>query len=471
MSYTSVSLVHSCLLFLGVLFGGVYGGEEALEKNGLLDQVFFTLGIGMRIIMDEEWPIDPRLLRIIQGDEHFQDQIVDSLMKHSNGMFLAVSLHVNALSKCNNKNAILKVAASLPSDLDKMYMATLERIETQNKADASLAKSALVWLTHAVRSLSTKELEHALAAQLGSSCTIKGINDYITPIGMVADFCCGLVIIDEKSQMVRLAHYTVHNFFRDIALKPLSIPLSFPLSTPHTLITTSCIDYVFAVGFQEFKVEDRSTFEALLAKEPFTEYAYNFWGHHAHSCYGENGLPDCVPKLILSTPRYPLIHIPPPAIPLLRTFEVEHLLPCHVAAYYGFLDVLSLVEDLHDGRTSLGQTALIVAVLRGHETVIQSLLLLEQTDVNAMYSNGITALSEASHNGHQVIVCLILSHKGFSFGVHLQGINSFLIACTNGFGDIVKLFLTHEEIEINAIYSNGETALSIACKYGHPEIV
>ncbi|KAF8886851.1 ankyrin repeat-containing domain protein, partial [Gymnopilus junonius] len=118
-----------------------------------------------------------------------------------------------------------------------------------------------------------------------------------------------------------------------------------------------------------------------------------------------------------------------------------------------------------------GSTALIVAVLRGHETVIQSLLSLEQTDVNAMYSNGITALSEASHNGHQVIVCLILSHKGFSFGVHLQGINSFLIACTNGFGDIVKLFLAHEEIEINAIYSNGETALSIACKYGHPEIL
>ncbi|KAF8886852.1 hypothetical protein CPB84DRAFT_1649682, partial [Gymnopilus junonius] len=166
------------------------------------------------------------------------------------------------------------------SDLDKMYMATLEQIETQNKADASLAKSALVWLTHTVRSLSTKELEHALAVQLGSSCTINSINDYITPIGMVADFCCGLVIIDEKSQMVRLARNTLTY----IALKPLSIPLSFPLSTPHTLITTSCIDYLFAVGFQEFKVEDRSTFEALLAKEPFTEYAYNFWGHHAHSC-------------------------------------------------------------------------------------------------------------------------------------------------------------------------------------------
>lgn len=82
-----------------------------------------------------------------------------------------------------------------------MYDATFKRIEAQTEDDISLAKRALAWLTYALRSLTIIELEHALAV---SSDTETFDEEDITPEDLIASVCCGLVIIDKKSQIVRL---------------------------------------------------------------------------------------------------------------------------------------------------------------------------------------------------------------------------------------------------------------------------
>lgn len=111
-------------------------------------------------------------------------------------------MHVKELSKCTTKNELRNALELLPSDLHGIYNATLGRIEAQEKTHAFLAIRAIIWLTHAHRSLKIMELQHALAVQLDSNIFDK---DDITPPELIVSLSCGLIVVDEKSKIVRLA--------------------------------------------------------------------------------------------------------------------------------------------------------------------------------------------------------------------------------------------------------------------------
>jgi hypothetical protein len=83
------------------------------------------------------------------------------------------------------------------------------RIDSQLPEDRTLAKNALSWISYARRPLTVTELCHALAVEIEDD----ELNvDNIPDIDDIVSVCAGLVTVDEKSQIIRLVHYTTQEY-------------------------------------------------------------------------------------------------------------------------------------------------------------------------------------------------------------------------------------------------------------------
>lgn len=75
----------------------------------------------------------------------------------------------------------------------------MSRVEGQLADQEELAKQALSWIVFAKRPLSTRELQHALATELGDSHLRE---DNLPEIEDVVSACAGLVAVDEESGII-----------------------------------------------------------------------------------------------------------------------------------------------------------------------------------------------------------------------------------------------------------------------------
>jgi hypothetical protein len=88
---------------------------------------------------------------------------------------------------------------------DQAYREAMERIEGQTADYEILAKQVLSWITCAMRPLTTLELQHALAVEVGES---ELDQENLPEIEDMVSVCTGLVTVDEESHIIRLVHYT-----------------------------------------------------------------------------------------------------------------------------------------------------------------------------------------------------------------------------------------------------------------------
>ncbi|KAL2683328.1 hypothetical protein Neosp_007798 [[Neocosmospora] mangrovei] len=127
--------------------------------------------------------------------------------------FLLAKLHFESLIGKMTGKAIRKALESLPtgsSAYDSAYEEAMNRIEDQNQDKRDMAKKTLLWITCANERLTKRELQEALAVEIGET---KFDQDNLPNMEDVASVCAGLVTIDEESNVVRLVHYTTQDFF------------------------------------------------------------------------------------------------------------------------------------------------------------------------------------------------------------------------------------------------------------------
>ena len=109
----------------------------------------------------------------------------------------------------------MRAIDSFPSELNAIYQSTLERIRTQHKEAISLATRAITLLTYACRSLRITELQHALAVS-DDAGTFDG--DGVVSEQVIVSVCCGLIVVDEESKIVRLVREYTCWFVRGCTL-------------------------------------------------------------------------------------------------------------------------------------------------------------------------------------------------------------------------------------------------------------
>jgi ankyrin repeat protein len=138
-------------------------------------------------------------------------------------------------------------------------------------------------------------------------------------------------------------------------------------------------------------------------------------------------------------------------------------------------------REIFNATASGGRAAIHFTSIANHTSLLKLLLSECGADVNSVTTNQRTALHYACQLGHSDTVSILLTSGANWKVVNNGGSSPFLLACENGYVDIVELFIDlfanvgigSEEIRsyIDLATNNNRTALSFASDNGHEFIV
>jgi hypothetical protein len=115
----------------------------------------------------------------------------------------------NTLERISKRFSSTKESA-LEQVYDQAYHEAIKRIGSQPNTMSGLARKILSWITYAERPLTTGELCHALAVEVGDDDLDE---DNVPEVEDVISVCAGLVVVDEAGDVIRLVHYTTQEYF------------------------------------------------------------------------------------------------------------------------------------------------------------------------------------------------------------------------------------------------------------------
>lgn len=212
--------------------------------------------------------------------------------------FLLARLHVESLASAAGLSVkhVRNKLSSLPTTLTDTYDDALQRIENQESDHKRIALKALAWVSYAMRPLSLKELQHALAVEPGD----KTLDEELIMDGQsITSLCAGLVIVDQRTNVVNLVHYSTKTYFDSIR------HVQFPKF--HASITLICATYLTLDTLKGAKIWE------MVQKFPLACYAAQYMGDHARNSPEESLEPSILDVIchLLSHPdkRKPLLSL------------------------------------------------------------------------------------------------------------------------------------------------------------------
>ena len=134
----------------------------------------------------------------------------------------------------DNIKAVRKALLNLPRELDGMYGEAMQRIWSQDHDKVERAKQVLSWICCSLRPLTVTGIQHALAVEPGDA---NFDEEALPDEDILVSVCAGLVTIDQKSNIIRLVHYTIREYSERI---PSLLPSFYTLmqvlqDLPHIL--------------------------------------------------------------------------------------------------------------------------------------------------------------------------------------------------------------------------------------------
>ena len=238
--------------------------------------------------------------------------------------------------------------------LDKAYDDTVNRIGNQEQGIRELAKKVLFWIVHATRPLTTEELRHALAVELGT-CRLGKTN--LCLVDDMVSSRAGLVTVD--SNIIRLVHYTTQEYFQRRDFKNFE-------DVQRDIIATSCLTYLLYDVFTKGYLTD---LKSCLQENPFFEYAAKNWAYHIQDA--QQNVEDLVLKLLMDDEKASAS-----SLVLFKYYFPAKFYGVHLVAYFGLNDILVklLQEKDPDIKDSFGRTPLSYAAERGNVRLVELLL-------------------------------------------------------------------------------------------------
>ena len=429
------------------------------------------------------------LTKSAQNNPKLQEVIANSIVDVVDGMFLLAQLHMDSLTDKTSPKAIRKALERLPigsGALDLAYDQAMNRIADQKPGFIELAERALSWITYACRLLTVTELRHAMATEVGES---EFDEENLGDIEEILSVCCGLVIIDTETKVVRLVHYTTQEYFKKTGSR------HFPNARED--IAVSILTYLLFSDFEEGWIRDESeglhvkdnksvsVAEARLKKYPFLEYAALFWARHAsNSTAWIARFEDRVGKLLIEflTDDYKVSsvgqilshgnHIT--ICPVSDVLSPTPISGMHLATHFNLYNLMyRLLETglfAADVKDEAGRTPLFWAARQGHIYIV----LMHRRDGMNPIPNiiGIDDFGETSMGGSELALKVLLEHQDMvvgQLGSHGHTLQDWknLVRHTG----IVQLLLDRDDVDADHKDDDGTTPLAIAVSEGQSEVV
>jgi hypothetical protein len=379
--------------------------------------------------------------------------------------FLFVDLNIPNLCEQPTGRHVLKELEKLQNakttdeSMDLTYDLILEIIRKQPKVCAALAIKTLTWIVTARRILTAKELQ--TAASLDAKMTRLDKMDMLDGETLV-EICFGLVVMDNVTKTVRLAHITTEEYL----IRKGIVPQNFD-----TTLAIICTTYL---SFDEFKTDACSLCKDSVNRcdtHYFFDYAVKYLSVHLNSSDQESTMEvfrrflenkDNVSSYYDALRRQSkFIGVPAQPIPLLdasamgHTVMVKHLLEngcnisttdqylltsLHLASHNGHLNVVKLLLEKGANPNTINKrkdTPLHLAALSGHTDVARLLL---DSGADATLANDImtTPLHCAARSGHLDIVKLLLERGANPNAVDASEDTPLRLATSSGHTDVAR---------------------------------
>ena len=342
----------------------------------------------VRVYLQQDIRKHSQLSKWVLEDGDFEKLVVESILTKLSGMFLLARLYMDILAHIPTKRGVRKALKTLPTGVHDTYHEAWNRLLGQKTHQAELGKRILLWVVHAARPLRQQELQHALAVEEGDKeLDREGLLD----VEALTSFCTGLVIINERTNLVSLVHPTTQEYFDD--RKSALFPHA------HEEIAKVCVTYLRMKPFSdEGALPSIKAFQQRWASHRFLGYAAANCGFHTREAGTASGIQRSLfllkdeksrlaasQALILNTigTRDWGTEWPEQSKFRMNTWESE------------FADSASFVNPLH--------VASCFGLVEPAKQLVQ-----EGTDVNALDGTNGTALHWALFGGHTEILTFLL---------------------------------------------------------------
>ena len=454
---------------------------------------------------DDDWPsVDPRVAGrdgltttafedLYEKDPELLEEIVSVVTEKANGRFLLARLYMDPLIMASSVKEIRRTFRKIPDDLDGIYKDAMDRVKKQkSESNRDKAFKILGLVAHARRALSMSELQHGLAAmeleEDDEESEDSILDDVVSP-KTILDCTSALIVTEKRDKKtanveysnldVQLVHRTLEHYLHKDEnerqwFKEIEID-----------IAKACLAYLRIVLPSKPPHND-DYYQVRNEKFPFLAYASQFWGDHVR--YAVSEFKSAAP---IQEPTLQLLNDPARLHGSIQAAWAtswggsdswdtrKYLDRLHVCAWNGLSFAVSAsdpdLDRIDVKEPKYLQTPLMYACRRGHvETVAQLLGL--GASCQAKSARGRTALFEAIEGQHAEIVDLFLKEKPPDLDINAPHPEQFhrtalTLATREGLINIVRTLLEYPGINIDAQDANGWTALYIAVKFGHKELV
>ena len=342
--------------------------------------------------------------------------------------FLLVVFQIERICCKTCPGEMLQASSTMPSDPDSIYEQTMDQINSQSdKSQIQLANRVLSYLVLAKRNLSVNELIEALAIQPG----IGEIDSlWKRRSETLSEVCRGLVVIDDNSCIIRLAHLTLQDYLTR------KLPDIYEMKKE---ICLACITYLSFDAFKEGPCRNRRSLADRTRTHQFLYYAAHQLSAHLHELNEGAIFSEEIRRLVASR-----------------------------ESSESYLQVL-FNKGRWDSSYPSGTSSLHISVLLGHEAVVE-LLLEKGADVDSKDDTGRTPLSWAAENGHEAVVKLLLEKGADVSSKDKYGQTPLSWAAENGLEMVMKLLL-EKGADVDSKDKDGQTPLSWAAENGQEAVV
>ncbi|KAL9012218.1 MAG: hypothetical protein Q9173_003002 [Seirophora scorigena] len=366
--------------------------------------------------------------RLCQKDDKLEAKIVENVYARADRNFLLAKLYVESLRVKLNKREIMDALQELLPGYSGVYETTMERIKAYTirlKKDFS--------------------------------------EDDIYDEEEMLKYTAGLVTVATDNGAVRVAHYTVQQYFMGFGNRWLPI-------TANVQIVHACLHYMSIDNFSSpcDSSQNGKVLEERKKHYPFMRYAYECWGDHTRDTTTN---PDTIADA--------LTFLKDPLRVATLVQAVWYLKSSEAAKWEIRRDGLDVnaKDPFHE------QTPLIYASRRGHSDTVAKLIELGAF-INNRSARGRTSLVEAVSEGHLPVVQALLNQYRLAIN-EIQpcdfGRSVLMLAVINNDLDIVDVLRGRQDF-VNVVerllidtsirdQQDGATALIRAVDYGNLGVI